>query len=498
MNDQCSGIDNIPPANIFSKTADLAEKLGANQECKKEIETLAAHYSASLEAKGSIGIASAETAAQASGGMDYMKGMQSGCTPLVIAAQKIVSNSKKLQCILQKNSTDSTVNMSQVNSIQFKPLPFTPQEIANNEKEIAQFLTENPRNKYITDMQELQNNLISKLIESGKSIASIKQLTAMEFGESWDKSLQVLKNAQKRNIILNNVKITQSITGKLKILQQLSTQAQTEISDLLKQTAAATTEAGLALKVGAGALEPSGKSVSESAIEQNQNLSNTSVNAKITNVSQTLSNTNILEMAGPGEVSLQNITIDQNIFLNVITEMLISDAISAGVKAQSDLGVDSKTTSSLQAEVKGVDDMIKEQGDANQKAIQANKLGYFNSLISLAFFFLFMKYQDKLDPVVKYTFIGIALLFFVIAVIIFFLFFESFISSIASFFNIPKPAFESTLNRPLIIYQNLLKSMKCDKVLTIKDKEVLIWDALDDIQARIEIEKYAKSYCSLK
>jgi hypothetical protein len=494
MNDQCSGITDIPPSDIFSKTSELAEKLGASEKCTKEIETMAAHYSASLDAKASLGVVSGETKAQTSGGADYMKGSQSGCTPLVLAAQKIITNSKKIQCILQKNSTDSTINMSSVNSIQFKPLPFTESEIANNAQQITQFLTDNPRNKFILDMQKQQNDLFQNLLLAGKSVSSLQQLTAIDFGNTWDASFKSFQNAQKRNITLKNVKISQSIGGKIKIIQQLSTQAQAEISDLLKQTAAATTEAGLALKLGSGALEPSGKAISDTSIEQNQNLSSSSVNAKVTNVKQTLTNNNLLEFSGPGEVLLENTTIDQNIMLNVITEMLISDAISAGIKSQSVLEVDSKTMSALQAEVKGVNDMIKEQGDANEKAIQANNIGFWSSLFSLGFFFLFLK-KDNLDPSFKQLFIVLSIVCFGFALFLFYIFFEAFISSFSTFLGVPKPAFESTLNRPLIIYQNLLKSFNCNKILTVKN--VLVWDTLDDVQARLEIEKFAKNYCSL-
>ena len=495
MNDQCSGINDIPASDIFGKTSELAEKLGAGEKCTKEIETMAAHYAASMDAKGSLGIASTELKTGVSGGMDYMKGKQSGCTPLVLAAQKIITNSKKLQCILQKNSTDSSINMSSVNSIQFKPLPFTESEIANNAKQVAQFLTDNPRNKFILDMQKQQNDLFQNLLLAGKSVSTLQQLTATDFGNTWDASFKSFQNAQKRNITLKNVKISQSISGKIKIIQQLSTQAQAEISDLLKQTAAATTEAGLALKLGSGAMEPSGTAVSDTSIEQSQNLSSSSVNAKVTNVKQTLTNNNVLEFSGPGEVLLENTTIDQNIMLNVITEMLISDAISAGIKTESQLAVDSKTMSALQAEVKGVNDMIKEQGDANEKAIKATNIGIWSSLFSLLFFFTFLKYQKDMDPSFKILFFVIIGVSFIFALFIFYIFFEALLSSLSTLLGVPKPAFESTLNRPIIIYQNLLKSFKCDKILTVKD--VLKWDSLNDVQARLEIEKFAKNFCSL-
>lgn len=495
MNDQCSGTTDIPTADIFEKTSQLAEKLGASQECKKEIETLATHFSSSFETQANVGIASAGAKGQVSGGADYMKGSQSGCTPLVIAAQNIISNSKKIQCILQKNATESNISMSQLNSISYKPLPFTAEEIANNNKEIAQFLSENPRNQYITEMQKQQNDFIEKLILAGKSVDSIKQYTPEDFSKTWNDTLQVFKNAQKRNVVMKNVTINQGISGKVKILQKLSTQAQSEISDLSKQTAAAVAEAGLALKLGAGALEPSGKSVSDVSIQQNQNLSNTAINAKIQNVSQNLSSANVLEISGPGDVLLENTTVNQNIVLDIITDMIIQDAISAGVKSQSEIAVDAKTISALQAEVRGVDDMIREQGIANEKAIQANNIGFMSSLISLGFFFVFLKYQKELDKEVKYLFLAIIILCIVFAIIIFFIFFESFIAKISTTFGLKKPAYESTLNRPLIVYQNLLKSFKCDKVVTVED--VLKWDSLNDIQARLEIEKYAKNFCSL-
>jgi hypothetical protein len=495
MNDQCAGITDIPPADIFQKTAELAEKLGADAQCKKEIETLGTHFASSMDAKANLGPISGQVKGQISGGADYMKGRQSGCTPLVIAAQKIISNSKKLQCILQKNSTDSTINISQINSISYKPLPFTESEIIKNNDEITKFLVQNPRNQYIMEMQKQQNEFIEKLLLAGKSIDNIKQYTPEEIGKTWNDALEVLKNSQKRNIVMKNFKINQNIGGKLKIVQQLSTEALAEISDLAKQTAGAVAEAGLSLDLGAGALEPAGKSISDVSIEQNQNLSSSAINAKIQKMSQSISSSNILEIGGPGNVVLENSSVDQNIYLDIVTDMIIQDAISAGLKSQSELSVDAKTVASLQAKVRGVDDMIREQGEANKKAIEANSIGIMSALISLAFFFVFLKYQKDMDPSIKFLIIAVIVICVILALIIFYIFFEALIAYISKTLNIPRPAFESTLNRPLIVYQNLLTSLKCNKILTVKD--VLVWDSLDDIRARLEIEKFASNFCSL-
>jgi hypothetical protein len=100
-----------------------------------------------------------------------------------------------------------------------------------------------------------------------------------------------------------------------------------------------------------------------------------------------------------------------------------------------------------------------------------------------------------MDPSIKFLIIAVIVICVILALIIFYIFFEALIAYISKTLNIPRPAFESTLNRPLIVYQNLLTSLKCNKILTVKD--VLVWDSLDDIRARLEIEKFASNFCSL-
>ena len=99
MEDQCMQPQEINPADIFTKTSELADKIGANQVCKQAAVTDASNFSTSAGVSGSVsgfGVgAEAEAHAQASSAFAHNSMEQSGCGTLVLSAQKILNNSSR-------------------------------------------------------------------------------------------------------------------------------------------------------------------------------------------------------------------------------------------------------------------------------------------------------------------------------------------------------------------------------------------------------------------
>ena len=493
MEDTCKKPDEISMGDIFKNTQDLMKSMGADQKCVKAAETWGEQNSKSgnFYARGSIqagwGAASAE--AEAGGGFQDSslsfgnKMNEEGCGTFVVNATKQSTNIKKIQCTIQKAQNTSEVGVSGTNTITFRTTALTPQEV--NEK--AKLLGEVNQN-YVA-------NIPRPIMRDYSELLSTKSITAQEAKEmlaqdqtNWANSRDSLINnigkSYSRDINFKNGSITQSITGKIKILNSLSANESQTIENAMKDISKAVAEQQVEQTAGLNAQTPQTKSVVDINIQKNENLSSTAINSKIQSIKQQIAMSNNLTIDIAGNINFDNVNINQSIILDVVAESLIASAISAGVKAATEIVTDTSTMSKLKTESKGLDDLVKAQGEANAAAIKAGKVGPvgapqfgagFGSIIGI----VAVLYIIQKNPILKYVLIGLIILF--VGIILWNL--NSFMYKIGKYLGIEleTPKFKEMkmmeMKRSLAYYNKIWRSFGCTRDLLYEDVMSLNFEA---------------------
>lgn len=465
----------INPSDVFTKTSELADKIGANQVCKQAAVTDASNFSTSAGASGSVsgfGVgAEAEAHAQASSAFAHNSMEQSGCGTLVLSAQKILNNSKKIQCIMQKSSQSSEVDVGLNASIRIITTPLTAQEMADKAAAIKNF---QDNNKLIDYIQMLKMTALPG-----------EKIDLTEASNSFNSQVKAVGDAYSRNINMEGVNIGQTISGKIKVSQKLSSQDAAKIETLSKQIASTTAQAIIEQKAGLNALSPNIKQITDTTSETNENLSSTSINSKVQSTKTTIKMNAELLITAPGSLNMKNVNINQNIVADIIADSIVTSAVDAGIKSASEIISNSSIMNSLKAESKGVDDLVKAQGEANAAAINAAKIvqngangSIFGAILLLAFFYI-----SKDNPALQ-MYLNIIIGVFVFFIVAFLFFFGSKIAwQIRKYMGTETyEDKEQTLKRPLKLYNNYWKTYGCTAELELSD--ILEWDELGDIDLK--------------
>jgi hypothetical protein len=399
MDDQCQTPTDIPPAEIFSKTSELADKLGASQECKKSADTAYSNASTSAGASASASGFGAEVKGEVHAQASYAEGSnsmsESGCGTLILAAQKIVTNSKKIQCIMQKSSQSTEMNVGLNASIKIITNPLTAQEQSDKAAAIKKWQEVNPPPvRQVPKFDDFKNDLFSGMpvITDPVAFANMRTTllkaatdafnsavkesadTYVKEKDSYDRSIASIQAAYSRDINMEGVNIGQKISGKIKANISLSSQEAAKMETLTKQIASTVAQAAIEQKSGLNALSPNLKSVTDTTSETNENLSSTSINSKIQSTKVSIKMNNELLITAPGSLNMKNVNINQEIVADVAADVVISSAIDAGIKSASEMSSSSSVMNALKQESAGVDDLVKAQGEANAAAIQAAQI----------------------------------------------------------------------------------------------------------------------------
>lgn len=479
MEDQCMQPQEINPADIFTKTSELADKIGANQVCKQAAVTDASNFSTSAGVSGSVSAfgvgAEAEAHAQASSAFAHNSMEQSGCGTLVLSAQKILNNSKKIQCIMQKSSQSSEVDVGLNASIRIITTELTAQEQADKAAAIKNFQDNNKLIDYIQmlKMTALPGEIIDITEASNSFNSHVKE------------ELKAVGDAYSRKINMVGVNMNQTISGKIKVSQKLSSQDAAKIETLSKEIASTTAQAIIEQKAGLNALSPNIKQITDTTTETNENLSSTSINSKVQSTKTEIKMNASILITAPGSLDMHNVNFNQNIVADIIADSIVTSAVDAGIKSASEIISNSSIMNSLKAESKGVDDLVKAQGEANAAAINAAKIvqngasGSILGVIVLLAFFYISKDNPALQMYLNII-IGV-FVFFIVAFI--FLFGSKIAWQIRKYMGTETyEDKEQTLKRPLKLYNNYWKTYGCTSELELSD--ILEWDQLGDIDLK--------------
>jgi hypothetical protein len=496
MDDACNIPNELSVADIFQNTKDLLDKMGADEKCKKAADTWGKNASTSgnFYARGSVGWGAAE--GEAGGGFQdssqsFANAMsEEGCGTYAISAIKQSTNIQKVQCAIQKAQNQSEVGVSASNTIDFRTVALTPEESRLQQKLISDI-----NNKYIITVPRPTFKDYSEMILLKILTPEQARQTLLEEQKQWDDSrdslIKNINNAYSRNISFKNGNITQRITGKIKILSSLSAQESQSIESTLKEISKITAEQELNQKLGLNSGTPNSKTMTDINIQKNENLSSSSINAKVQSIKQTIDTDNRLVVDIAGNINFENVNIDQNILLDVTAESLIASAISAGIKSATEMVSDASTVQKLKTESKGLDDLVKAQGEANAAAINAGKVGplgmpTFNIGGVMVLGILGILYMLLNNPIIKYTIIAVIL----IIIIIILANLGSFLFKLREFLGIETIEDKMMkMKRSVDYYNKIWTSFGCTNKLTYDDimslkfeayPEGLVYDALEN------------------
>lgn len=497
--DQCNPPTDITVPDIYGKISDLADKMGASAVCKKAAQTDALNFASSGGVSaGGYGV-NAEGHYQVSGGAVHNTMEESGCGPIMLAAQKIISNSKQIQCIIQRAAKTSTTTVTLANALTITTTPLSVDEIATKNNFVMEYKAKNPLNEYINQYM-LMIDSYNLSVERYNSKNPSSQRTTMEPSikdatDSYNSTIKMLTESFDRSIYWDGVEVNQKISGQVKIIGNLTDDDKTQIESLANDIAKTVAETDTQQKMGVNALTPSVKSATDTTVSSNKNMSSTQIAEKIANINAQFQATNATTITIPGKVVMKNVKFDQEIAVDLVTQSIVSSAIDAGIRASAETQLSSDTKQKVKQESRGVDDIIKAQGDANAAAIKAGNAANWSAIIgvvcsSVIMIVLIYFDQKETEMLGKYNIQGrFSLLtiakWFMVVILMFFIIFG--IILLVKLFS-PKSDEDKlkSLNRPLKVYQDYWKVLGCDKVLTFDD--VIAWDGLkSDLDVSIQM-----------
>jgi hypothetical protein len=494
MDDQCQTQADVLTPDIFSTAADLAEKIGAGAVCKKAAETAYANGSVSYEAKMQAEVLGQSASAGAAGQATYMEGQNSmseeGCGPIAIAAQKMYNNSKKMQCIMQKSAQASNTNVNIVNSIKIGNVPLSEKEINDLKAATEQFNAKPVPNIKDYEIPMPPYELINdpeKYAKLAEALTKAKTENHNEAVKIHNSILDSIKNLYSRDADFTNFNSNQSIKANIKTKISLSTADLAKVENLSKQTADAVTQASMEQKMGLNALTPSAKSASETSIQNMENLSSSSINSKVQNTSVNVNMENVLEIWPAGKLTMKNVTLSQDIIADVATDILISSAVDAGLKAASEMTTTSSVSTVLKQESAGVEALAEAQGKANAAAISAAKVslpatggGILSGIAGVVLFIYILERWDNFPSPAKVTFVlvfGMVIAVLIACVYIMYQNISGILRYIRKLTGAETPQdIEVSFKYPLILYNKLWKEgYGCTRDLEMKDITDKIW-----------------------
>jgi hypothetical protein len=376
MTDKCSQPQEIKLLDIFTTADQLAKASGADQKCKTAISSLVKDSSTSGSMGGKISalggfLGSAETQAKF-GTKDFENSLnqtQEGCGTYINKTNNIINQKSKIQCIIKESMTSVDSSMTNINSINIKTLRLTPEEIDARKESLSR----------VSDSYD-------KALSSIKGILTVadfkddkyKKETAIELStianNGFETATDQITRQYDRSAKLVNAKLTQTITATMKTQCVLSNESKNTISDAAKQITEEVTKSTLEQTLGASAQQPNVREMINNTTQNIESTSSSDIENTVKKVGAKMSSENTLEISVAGNLDMEGIVIDQDIVATLISDAIISDAMTKGVTAASDILSKSENLAEIVSISKGQDDLIKESGEGAAKL--ANAGGY--------------------------------------------------------------------------------------------------------------------------
>lgn len=381
MADKCSQPQEIKLLDIFTTADQLAKASGADQKCKTAISSLVKDSSTSGSMGGKVsalggllGDAEFQTKFGTKNFENSLNQTQEGCGTYINKTNNIVNQKSKIQCIIKESMTSVDSSMTNINSINIKTLPLTPEEIESREKSLSQ----------VTDSYDKALGLIKGILTVADfKDEKYKKETAIELStiasKSYETATDQITRQYDRSARLVNAKLKQTITATMKTQCVLSTESKNAISDATKQITEEVTKSTLEQTLGASAQQPNVREMINNTSQNVESTSSSDIENTVKKVGAKMSSENTMEISVAGNLNMEGIVIDQDIVATLISDAIISDAMSKGVSTASDILSKNENLSEIISTSKGQDDLIRESGEGAAKLANAGGLDFGGS-----------------------------------------------------------------------------------------------------------------------
>ena len=367
----CQSPPELKAADIFTKADALAKATGSDQVCTKSSDNQSATNSTSFSTSAQIATwvadASFTAGGQHSETAQSQKNAQSGCGSSLTNATNILMKESQMQCVINNvsQSTSASANISA--SVSIRTQPRTPQE---NEA-LAALQAKNSDN--MTKLRTTYAQLIQGAVLAKADIASVQVLANVQ-----DKVLTLAdaantrsEDAYSRNLTLKKVTVKQTGSVSMKLSVQLSTSAQASLTNLAQSVSKDVTTQALANTFGTSVLDPNVKQAASNATEKNAASAASSISNITSNTKLDVSMGGAIEISCPGQLTLEDVTIDQNFVATVIANAVMNQAVTNGISAATSFLSDTANAQSVANKVAGMDDLQKALNAGVEGAIKA-------------------------------------------------------------------------------------------------------------------------------
>ena len=272
---------------------------------------------------------------------------QSGCGSMFVNAENIVNQTNIINCAVKKSMSSSKSSVSAGAAINIESLGVDP----NSKAGIL-------------------------LLESVRDITKAIMLTDADIGPNKLKFLEgLVKNVREAiapDVSINDSKLIMAVKCEVSTSCTLSAETKSQIAAAQKNIADSAAKALIESQNGNQAASSGQLTMIQKKTENLTNQANNDLQETVNSLETNVSANGVINIIAKGPICLKNVTFDQNICASLITNMIVNNAIQAGLSAGGETMT--KSTSEGQSSQKnaGADSQTTAAGDAAAKGIAAN------------------------------------------------------------------------------------------------------------------------------
>jgi len=354
MSEKCANLSPPTLKDVASTAAQLAESMGANETCKKLVDTSNKTDFSSTQGQAGIKVSALYGMSEIEGKAEFAtedkmteikeKMQESGCGAIAMNLSNISQKINNINCIVKSSMTEQNVVQTTNAKINIETTELSEEEVAA-----------------LSKSQESAFRIIEMKEKSGKVPVSAEDIAQI---------MDAFTKPYDRSIDLSGANLKQTVSGTVKTTCVLSEQAETEIKNLQKQIASDVAETNVSATLGNNASTPNTKSLISSNQDIENNTINSDIKEKISKVSVTNATNGEINIKCAGFLNMKNIVIDQDVVANLISDLLVQDAIKTGMSTSVEIASSTASKSTTETEATGRD--LAELQDANADANKAS------------------------------------------------------------------------------------------------------------------------------
>jgi len=345
---------------VKDKLPETLKAMGFDAECTKRATSAFAAGSASVSADTPLGAAGAQTSFQASAN-DMA---ESGCGQFVANLQDVSTRLANLNCTIQDNQSSSSVTQTGTATIRLETQAPTGEQLA---------ILEQARAGQQASVDLAKANLSAFLISPGFSESRVPFFQKMiddsqaTLQETLEKISPPIKIIDSQVLNISNQTLKSEVT--------MSDTQETQIQEDIKAVATQAAEQKLRQQLGVNALTPNAKQLVKSKVDNNTLLSKQNIQSTIKSVSLVQGQDNEIKIInkGGGALIIEGSTISNNLVQDLVNTAILSNGNSAASQVATEIITEQASKQLSEGKSAGQEDLARELGEANAKAIDANK-----------------------------------------------------------------------------------------------------------------------------